>query len=484
MRMMLLTKLKALGAAALTAAALCGGLGLGLAPARADDDPAAADPSPRSRSGLAQPADRPLDDATFLDRLARDLRGTPATDVERGYFTADPDGDKRQKVVDWFLADDAVKAFLAKKLGVPADRVRLVTVHTAASGSAAVLVALAPAAGGQQPVRYAVTVDPITEVLYSDDLSFAVNSTAGVNGSVVLNEVYDATPRLFTTYRRQAPNRVWVFRDPAGVTSSNYVTRVAIAGQPQTPWVEVIDRNVATELLYFTQDPQPSIVHQPYAEQPLLVTQPDHAVQVWRGTVAFNTLVGDSDADFLRRVVQEARGGPPTAVEEKYFLGDQDPNKREKLLDALLKDPAVAKKLGDDWKKKMLESPPVVQDQPYTLRYTMKPRVLDYDATPYLHLRTARLWTVREAAPAPFARLVEELLGANKTDEQVLDALTLAAAGRLPTAAERALTLAAVSKASDRKAAWLEVARALAATDEARRHAADLNKANPPPEKK
>jgi hypothetical protein len=65
----------------------------------------------------------------------------------------------------------------------------------------------------------------------------------------------------------------------------------------------------------------------------------------------------DSDADFLKRVVKEARGGAPTALEEKYFAEDKDPKKREKLLDALLKDPAVAKKLGDDWKKKMLTGP-------------------------------------------------------------------------------------------------------------------------------
>ena len=45
-------------------------------------------------------------------------------------------------------------------------------------------------------------------------------------------------------------------------------------------------------------------------------------------------------------------------------------------------------------------------------------------------------------------------------------------------------TLAAVGTASDKKAAWAEVARALSATEEAKKHAAELNKAHPPAEKK
>lgn len=67
--------------------------------------------------------------------------------------------------------------------------------------------------------------------------------------------------------------------------------------------------------------------------------------------------VADSDAEFLKRVIQSARGSAPTELEEKYFAEDKDPKKREKLLDLLLKDPAVAKKLGDEWRKKMLEPP-------------------------------------------------------------------------------------------------------------------------------
>jgi hypothetical protein len=48
----------------------------------------------------------------------------------------------------------------------------------------------------------------------------------------------------------------------------------------------------------------------------------------------------------------------------------------------------------------------------------------------------------------------------------MLEAITLAVLGRLPTDAEKKLTVGLVSKAADRKAAWLEVAKALAATEE------------------
>jgi len=61
------------------------------------------------------------------------------------------------------------------------------------------------------------------------------------------------------------------------------------------------------------------------------------------------------DLNFLNRVSQDARGTPPTLLEVEYFKADKDPKKNEKLLDLFLKDPALARKLGDSWKKKMLE---------------------------------------------------------------------------------------------------------------------------------
>jgi RNA polymerase sigma factor (sigma-70 family) len=167
-------------------------------------------------------------------------------------------------------------------------------------------------------------------------------------------------------------------------------------------------------------------------------------------TLAFDTtgdvLVGsgldETDEQFLNRVIESARGDKPTRVEKEYFLKDKDAKKREKLLDALLSDPAVAKKVGPEWKQKML-NPPV-----------------QFTFVAQIDLRNG--WA---------DKLIDDLLAKKKTDEQVLEALTLAAVGRLPTDTEKKLVAAVVSKTKDKKAAWQEVAGTLAGTDEAKAHA-------------
>ena len=70
------------------------------------------------------------------------------------------------------------------------------------------------------------------------------------------------------------------------------------------------------------------------------------------------------------------------------------------------------------------------------------------------------------AATARLDRVIDALIAAKKSDADILDGITLVVLGRLPTDAEKKLTLGLISKAADRKAAWLEVAKALAATGE------------------
>jgi hypothetical protein len=245
--------------------------------------------------------------------------------------------------------------------------------------------------------------------------------------------------------------------------------------------------------------------------------------------VTWATVAGtpDSDAAFLRRAVTEARGTPPTAIEERYFAADADPKKREKLLDALLADPAAARRVGEAWKQRMLA--PAVRSQLLVAPVPTPPGGATNPANPnlygvpksganvpYLNVQPkidpaallfyyhsqdavpvpkggnppvlkvvplpappippippaavvppgATAGAVRLTAAAPAAdrwqRLVGELIAVGKTDEQVLEALTLAAAGRLPTDIEKRLTLATIPAAGDRAAAWAAVARALA----------------------
>ena len=273
-------------------------------------------------------------------------------------------------------------------------------------------------------------------------------------------------------------------------------------------------------------------------------------VRVWDTVVA-----KDTDAAFLRRAVTEARGTPPTALEERYFATDPDPRKREKLLDALLSDPAALGRVGRAWKQRMLAPPAAPQrlSVPYNpqgtadfdlilphpgaqpkgakdalLQYrTVQPKGTVDPNLPYLLVQpkggktevvplppakdvlapkglielvdppatrdgapkargelltqppgkdlikervVTPPATVTKAATARlvavsadrWSRLVTDLISVGKTDEQILEALTLAAAGRLPTDVEKRLTLATLPTSGDRAATWAAVARALA----------------------
>jgi RNA polymerase sigma factor (sigma-70 family) len=200
-------------------------------------------------------------------------------------------------------------------------------------------------------------------------------------------------------------------------------------------------------------DPKPKTTEKPKAaegEAELVLlwqadekTNPSTADHLFDVTTRVN-FTDETDEAFLNRAIESARGGKPTRIEKEYFLADKDAKKREKMLDQLLKDPAVAKKVGPEWKQNMLNPPK---------KYTLSVRFSGDD------------WA---------DKLIDELLAKKKTDEQVLEALTLAATGRLPTDTEKKLVAAAVGKAKEKKAAWQEVAGTLAGTDEAKTHAERL----------
>ncbi len=153
--------------------------------------------------------------------------------------------------------------------------------------------------------------------------------------------------------------------------------------------------------------------------------------------------LSETDEAFLARVIESARRGKPTRVESEYFRADKDAKKREKLLDALLTDVAFAKKVGPEWKKTMLATP---------LQETLLYGVFDVGGN----------WA---------DKLIDDLTAKKKTDEQILEALTLAAAGRLPTDIEKKLVTTQTGQAKDKTAAWRQVAGTLAGTDEAKAHA-------------
>jgi RNA polymerase sigma factor (sigma-70 family) len=494
MRMMMLAKLKAAGACALLALALTGGLGIGLAPARAGDDPV---PPPSSGTATAPrpPAPQPpqlVDDATFLRRLCLDLTGTLPTRIEMTYFVGDRTTDKRQKVVGWLVASDVVKAHLAKILGVPVNRIRLIKLLDAANGAT---------------VRLSVLVDATTTNIRTTAVAFAPDGKTlfadfDSDGTIDLlnaNQEHRSRGVAFTDIDRGGTPDVLVaigetrsgtYLVGEGINSNSGVSGdVTNVADPAGRRSDIGLLQDLTSLTVPVQYKKWLVVADPPAQSPQVAKPAPAGGQSQDGgsllfyNMEYSVPLGDTDIVFLRRVIEQVRNAPPTALEEKYFTEDKDPKKREKLLDLLLKDATVAKKLGDDWKKKMLEPPATPTLTTFLTTITNPP-----DA------QNARLWRIAPSSPHPWNayqgltvtvvqqsdrtdKLIGELFAAKKTDEQVLEAVTLAVVGRLPTDGEKRLTLAAVSKAADRKAAWVEVAKALAGSPEAKAHAAP---ASPP----
>jgi RNA polymerase sigma factor (sigma-70 family) len=496
MRMMTLSKLKALAVAAAVTAALTGGLGLGLAPARGQAPGDA--PRPVLRGAAAdRPADTPppapqppaaADDITFLRRVCLDLRGTPPTKIETFFFASDADAQKRTKLVNWLLADAGTLAFVQDRLATPVVRYHVRPVKDVKGSEADRIVVLFEAT---KPV-------PHVRVL-----------ALGADGSPLA----DAPPA-------ETVRELLFVRDDQAATRVVAWDAVEAEDDPEAPKPHRAFGLKLEDLRKLIDEKNPSRAGPapPPGAQPL---QYDYAAPQ-----AFVVTDGESDLTFLKRVTTAARGTPPTGLEERYFTEDTDPKKREKLLDSLLKEPAVAKRLGDDFKAKMLAAVPrdVLRIRPSTLYYNLVPqsdgkpaaprppqppvwkfeKSFQFDVPPggvlpeFRFEKTIPLyWTddgkpfaapvpptpkasaepasprVAPKLPAPPAargdrlgKLIDELLAANKSDAEVLEAVTLATAGRLPTETEKRLMLALVAKTADRRAAWLGAVKALVAPGE------------------
>lgn len=492
-RMMLLSKLKAAAVAVVTALALTTGVGLGLVPAAAASD----NPEAGARTATAPvgaPAAKPVvppaipkadddtsDDATFLRRLTLDVRGTPPTDVETFFFVSDTDDEKRAKVVELITEDDKQRIEIAKKLGVPVERVRVVRLKVAGDDKkvSEVVGVVIDAASTKEGKPLAVTL--------------AADALANKSDAVVVKGVPLGDPAL----DKLAVDLL--------LTADGKQALVRPLGDP-TKQHRIGVQLLAEDVKGDGKQPQVVRVWGAADNKDVLkwaYVQPGSEPKLWaaRLTESF-VAAGDSDAEFLKRVLSDVRGTAPTALETKYFAQDKDPKKREKLLDELLKDPAVQKKLGDEWKKKVLGG--AVQGQGQPLRVwqgqgaqgqflftpvegkplNWVPHVVPLPPQPPMPPKPGQPNVIvvpkPPIPPAPpvkpgeqlkvevtlatgkFEKLVDDLIAAKKSDEAILEALTLAAQGRLPTDVEKALA-GAVAKAPDRKAAWVSVAKALAA---------------------
>ncbi len=505
-RMMMIAKLKAVAVLAAVALALTTGLGVGLVPAAAGDrpvatnEPNAAKAIPVTAESIDEyvaerlkniRAEEPgLDDPTFLRRLSLDVRGTVPTEVETWFFVSDGDEDKRAKVVEWITDDEAKRAAIAKKLGVPIERVRVVRARVVTDDVKGVSVAEVVEVPDVTTAKVIETLSLTTDgkkLMVSDDAKVVWGD------KVVTNK----DSRINRTVVRVADEKSAKKDDHLGI------------------WSEVIVGSKPAKDTFFQSWTATS------GDKDVFLTWASDGKQ---GGDKFTTTVDlfvatpdNTDTEFLKRVLTDARGNGPTALELKYFTEDKDPKKREKLIDTLLKEPAVQKKLGDEWKKKMLAlkssnqkgqveffylvtpdhvipegkkqnlvvpleltpTKPFVVPLPPTTPKVPKPPVPPVPPAP-----SAKPFIVPDAPAAPakpatpktpaapkapqsdrLEKLVGELIAAQKSDEAILEAITLATLSRLPTDAEKKLVLAVAGTAGDRKTAWVAVARALAGAD-------------------
>ncbi|VTS03180.1 sigma-70 family rna polymerase sigma factor : RNA polymerase sigma factor, sigma-70 family OS=Singulisphaera acidiphila (strain ATCC BAA-1392 / DSM 18658 / VKM B-2454 / MOB10) GN=Sinac_4264 PE=4 SV=1: Sigma70_r2: Sigma70_r4_2: PSCyt2: PSCyt2 [Gemmata massiliana] len=501
-RMMMIAKLKAVAVLAAVALALTTGLGVGLVPAAAGDQPATTnEPNATKKAPVTTEsvneyvaerlknirAEEPsLDDPTFLRRLSLDVRGTVPTDVETWFFVSDGDEDKRAKVVEWITDDDAKRAAIAKKLGVPIERVRVVRARLVTDDVKGVDVSVAEV----------VDVPVVTTTKVIETLNFTPDGKKQVVSDEVKivrgdKVVIEKDARVNRAVVRVTDEKTAKKDDHLGVWSEAVVGSKPAKDTFFQSWTATSgDKDV---FLTWASDGKPS-GDKFTTTVDLFVATPDN-----------------TDAEFLKRVLTDVRGNGPTALELKYFTEDKDPKKREKLIDTLLKDPAVQKKLGDEWKKKMLALKSSNQKSQVEFFYLVTPdhvipegknqnRVVPLELTPAKPFvvplppttpkvpkppaPSAKPFVVPDAPAVPakpatpktpaapktpqsdrLEKLVGELIAAQKSDEAILEAITLATLSRLPTDAEKKLVLAVASTAGDRKTAWVAVARALAGTD-------------------
>ena len=118
------------------------------------------------------------------------------------------------------------------------------------------------------------------------------------------------------------------------------------------------------------------------------------------------------DAEFLRRVTLDLHGVVPSAEQAARFLADPAPDRRARLIDALLADPRYGEHLADVWQG-----------------YLVSPLADDYR----LRSERFRQWLAGRFNTATWDRTATDILtAAGKLDEN--PAVTYLVEGRLPRA--------------------------------------------------
>jgi RNA polymerase sigma factor (sigma-70 family) len=435
MRMFVLSKLKTVAAGVATCVALLAGLGLVASSSlRANpDEKPAKEPAPTKSADPHRPPQ--MDDLTFLRRTSLDLRGTLPSVIEAHYFVADKDAKKRTKIVEWMLPEHGKQKTTA---ACQSCHTGVVFADLDQDGWLDVFVADGIHEKLYTRAMWAQLMDPAAskQAREERDRARAELQAAEARFKALaerLNVQSDAAKTLLEEAKAKVAG--------AKANLDNYEKRLAADDERGKlgRWIGAINGKNARD--------------------------PDKSVYEWAFRLKPST--ANSDVEFLRRVLLDVTGQPPTTVEQNYFQADTDPKKREKLLELLrgqvkgggdadfalfLKDPDVQKRWSEFQQKRADES--------------WKKAFEKYKAA-------------AQSAPAGadrLDRLLVTLLESKKSDDQILDAICLATMARFPAETEKKLILEGLKGQPDRKAAWAIVLKTFASTQEARAHGEGLSR--------
>jgi RNA polymerase sigma factor (sigma-70 family) len=440
MRMMFLSKLRIVTSLFLAVVLFVGG-SYHLAAATDPDRPGPSKNADGYRSPSARPSARKLDDREYLKRLCLELRGKPASEVELDYFVRDPDPSKRATVTELLLAEKDAQASKTNWLD---DLYDLSTRQTLDSY-------LRP-----------------SEIQGIPKENEKINADIKAQWQQMLNPTNQSD--AIDEFVRRKINKLATSADVNDKAQEIRRKYLDVMGETPTPeqvrrYVSVWEVNLDLSLAE-------------WMDQSWYADWERSAVKSLAPEAAKNLL---EELKFFRRVCRDARGSDPTLLELEYFKADKDPKKKEKVLDLFLKDPALAKKLGDGWKRQMLQSEQDLKIAEETRRKLVElQRVRAFMA---VMEQVRKQDGQKEKVPDQLVQLLDQLLKQDRSEEQVLEALATATTGRLPTESEKKLALSNLSKQADKRASWLEVLKSFTGTEEAKQYAEALQNKKEPPKK-
>ncbi len=447
LRMFLIEKLKAGATALLAGLILVAGIGF-----VANSD-LRADPQPKGELKAPIPVAPESDDLTFLRRTSLDFRGTLPTVLEAKYFLSDEDAKKRSKVTGWMLADH----------GVGKTQEFCTKCHKVSVGAGVAVTDFD--FDGRLDQFHAGGFDTLRNFHWRQAIgSFEDPKKADPN--VKPGDAVDPRNADFTRAAKQLAELQDQLRKAEDTAQAKEIARLKV----RLAAAETELGTARKKLAEWQAKSAPKAKDELQESRDFSKTI-EYSIELKSDYQRYLHQLGEtvSDADFLQRTVKDLAGRAPSKLEERYFAGDTDPKKREKLVEWLMGKPV---KTGNAQIDDFLADP-AIQKQ-YAAWRKARAEAAELEARKKERLANA------PQLPTAITRLIADLVAAKKTDNQLLDALCLATLARFPTESERRFVLGEAAKRAEPVEFWSGVATSLVVSKDSREYARQLAGTNAP----